>query len=205
MKRIILSISAFLLAFSAFAFEGEISIHYKGDAEKKEDYKITWHIANGKSRADFFMAATNSTTVILPQGGSKVQLYVVGANQFFNTAVTNIPTVEEYKANETTETKTIAGNICTKYIFKSFTGKTVESWVAKGVDVDWNSVPETIRMLPEIRIMAKYEIKGTPLETTIVDGGNIASQSNVISVKQGSQSAETFAVPVGFTDAAQAK
>src|SRR6218665_2308310 len=97
MKKIILSISVLAFAISAFAFDGEISIHYKGDASKKEDYNLKWNIAKGKARADFFLAATNTTTVFLPQGGNKVVLYNLGGSEYYNSTIDNIPTVEEYK------------------------------------------------------------------------------------------------------------
>lgn len=199
MKKFILSISVLAFTISAFAFDGEISIHYKGNAEAKEDYTLTWHIANGKARLDFYMAATSVTTVFLPQGGNKVILYNIGANQYFSSTIDNIPTVEEYKVSETAETKTVNGFVCTKYVFRSFSsGKVIESWIAKGLNVDWNTIPNTIRMLPESRIMAKYDITGVPLETSIKDENGIASQSNTISVKQTAQPAEIFTVPAGY-------
>lgn len=201
MRKIIFAVAFIVCTVSVFGFEGEITVRYKGKAETKEDYTLTFHVGGGKSRVDFLYGETGVKSVFLPQGGDKVIIYNLNDTRFFNSTISDIPSVEEYKIQETSETKTISGYACTKYIFKSFTGKTVESWIAKNLSMNWSSIPNVIRMLPEARIMAKYDILGVPMETIIVDETGVLSKSTLVAVKQQTPAAIVFQLPAGYTEA----
>lgn len=213
MKKILSFIAVCSITISALAFEGEISVHYIGNAEQKENYNLTWYFSGDKYRLDVLYVGSESNgkaSVFLPNGGNKVVIYNTNPSteldyKYFNATVDKIPTVEEYKVVATEETRTIAGFVCKKYIFKSFTGKTVESWITQSIDIDWAEISAPLRMLPEARIMAKYEIKGFPLSTIIRDESGTVAQSTLISIKQRPQAPELFAIPEGYTEMEQQK
>lgn len=213
MKKILSFVTICSIAISALAFEGEVSIHYMGNTEQKENFNLTWYFSAGKYRLDVLYAGSESNgkaSVFLPNGGNKVIIYNTNPSaaldyKYFNATVDKVPTVEEYKVIPTEETKTIAGFVCKKYVFKSFTGKTVESWITQDIDIDWTTIAAPLRMLPEARIMAKYEITGFPLETITRDESGVVAQSTLISIKQRPQAQELFVIPEGYSEMEQQK
>lgn len=211
MKRIFSFTVFFATAISAMAFEGEITVQFKGNPLLKEDYSYTWHFSAQKYRLDVLYTgeeANGKSAVYLPDGTNKVIVYNTNPTtewdyKYFSLVVDKVPEVEEYTIDTTEETKTIDSFVCTKYIFTSKTGRTTETWVAKEIAINWNGFVAPFRALPELRILAKYNISGFPLETIMKDNEKIIAVSTLVSIKQEPQEISLFSIPEGYSEWSQ--
>ena len=206
MKKLLFLLAMCALVNSSFAFDGVVSIQFKGNA--KEDFKLTWHITDAKCRLDMLYTGAESTgkpTVFLPgNGANKVIMYNSNAAtaqdyKYYDATVEKVPVLDNYKVTATNETKTIGGFMCVKYIFKSDNGKVVESWIAKDINVDWSNYAIAFRTITELQIMAKYDVKGFPLESTIKDASGVVTSYTLNYAKKETQAADLFLLPVGYS------
>jgi hypothetical protein len=203
-----------LLIFSSimsFAFDGEIKLSYTyfngGDFKveevswlfKKDQAKMTMNMrdANGKLLVTSFIPEKNSKALTIYSNTPSSD----GKNQYFQVDISKIEDLKkaEYRTEKTTETKTILGYACEKYMVYSQSTIT-EMWVAKSIDIPYGSYASYFKTNAEIQGMALTGINGFPLESTTKSlAGNIIFQYMAQSVSGKSVDANQFNVPAGYT------
>ena len=209
MKQILIFI--FCISFySIFAFDGEIKLHYtnfNGGDFKVEN--VEWYFKKDKAKMVISMKDPNGTvsnSSFIPVK-SKESLIIYsntpaadGKNLYFEVPINKIEehNKTDYRTEKTTETKSILGYDCTKYLVYTANSIT-EMWVTTSIDMDYGSWASFFKTNAEMQGLHMANLIGFPLESTTKSlAGNIIFQYSTESVTAKTLDDKEFSVPAGY-------